>query len=578
MPSLTNELVERGIIDQNKANSLNYEIESSDKKEEELLLEKDIVPEDTLFSVKSKVLDIPLKKVVASDVPLEILELIPEDSARYYKMIPLDKKGDTVQIGMVYPKDMKARDALKFLARQGGFSYEIYLITISEFKNIIKRYRSLGGEVKQALEDLEEEEKEERPEESEGKLQKGEMQRMSEEAPVSKVVSVLLRYAVEGGASDIHIEPTQDRLKVRFRMDGVLHTSLILSLKIHSAVVARIKILSDLQIDETRVPQDGRFSTEVAGRNIDFRVSTFPTTLGEKVAIRVLDPRTRKEDFGELGLSGRNLNVIEEGSEEPEGLILASGPTGCGKSTTLYAIMEMLNEEGINIVTIEDPVEYSVEGVNQSQVKPDIGYSFAQALRHMLRQDPDVIMVGEIRDQETADLVTHAALTGHVVLSTIHTTGAIGIVPRLMDMGVEPYLLPPTLRMGVAQRLVRTLCDNCKKKVKADSDQEEFIREQVDKMPPETQKKVNLGEDIFVYEPEGCRKCNFDGYSGRTGVFEILQMTDKLADTISEDVTEAKLREASKKQEMITMEQDGIIKVLNGVTSLEEVMRVVAER
>ncbi|MEF8846910.1 MAG: GspE/PulE family protein [Candidatus Paceibacterota bacterium] len=575
MPSLTNELVERGIIDQSKANSLSYEIESSNKKEEKVLLEKDIVPEDTLFSIKSKVLDIPLKKVVASEVPLEILKLIPEDSARYYKMIPLDKDGDTIQIGMVYPKDMKARDALKFLARQGGFSYEIYLITLSEFNELIKRYRSLGGEVKQALEELETEEKE-RP--SKKELQRGEMQRMSEEAPVSKVVSVLLRYAVEGGASDIHIEPTEDRLKVRFRMDGVLHTSLILSLKIHSAVVARIKILSDLQIDETRVPQDGRFSTEVAGRNIDFRVSTFPTTLGEKVAIRVLDPRTRKEDFEDLGLRGRNLNVIKEGSQEPEGLILASGPTGCGKSTTLYAILEMLNEEGVNIVTIEDPVEYSVEGVNQSQVKPDIGYSFAQALRHMLRQDPDIIMVGEIRDKETADLVTHAALTGHVVLSTIHTTGAIGIIPRLMDMGVEPYLLPPTLRMGLAQRLIRTLCDNCKKKVKANTDQEEFIREQVSKMPSETRKRIDLGDDIFIYEPQGCRECNFDGYTGRTGVFEILQMTDALADVISEDASESKLREATKKQEMITMEQDGIIKVLDGVTTLDEVMRVVAER
>lgn len=574
MPSLTNELVERGLISQDKANSLSYEIESSDRSEEEVLLDKDIVSEDTLFSIKSKQIDIPLKKVVASEVSLEVLKLIPEDSARYYKMIPLDKKDDTVQIGIVHPKNMKARDALKFLARQGGFSYEIYLITLSDFQDLIRRYRSLGGEVKQALEELEEE-TERQPL---GRVQRGQMERMTEKAPVSKVVSVLLKYAVEGGASDIHVEPTPDRLKVRFRVDGVLHTSLILSLKIHSAVVARIKILSELQIDETRIPQDGRFSTEIAGRTIDFRVSTFPTTLGEKVAIRVLDPRTRKEEFGELGLRGRNLETIKQGSKTPEGLILASGPTGCGKSTTLYAVLEMLNEEGVNIVTIEDPVEYSVAGVNQSQVKPDIGYSFARALRHILRQDPDIIMVGEIRDKETAHLVTHAALTGHIVLSTIHTTGALGIIPRLIDMEVDSFLIPPTLRIGIAQRLVRQLCNNCKKKVEADPEQENFIRKQVGKMPPQTREGIDLGENVYIYQPQGCRECNFDGYSGRIGVFEILRMTDSLGEVISEEVSEADLNREAQKQEMVTMEQDGIIKILDGVTSLEEILRVVAEK
>jgi len=575
MPSLTNELVERGLISQDKANSISYDVESSDKSEEEILLNEDVVSEDTLFSIKAKVLDIPLKKVTASEVPSEVLKMIPEDSARYYKMIPIAKKDDTVQIGMVYPKDMKARDALKFLARQGGFSYEIYLITLSEFESLIKRYRSLGGEVKQALEELEEEEGKETPTQE---LSRGQMEKMTEKAPVSKVVSVLLKYAVEGGASDIHVEPTEDRLKVRFRVDGVLHTSLILSSKIHSAVVARIKILSDLQIDETRVPQDGRFSTKVGGRTIDYRVSTFPTTLGEKVAIRVLDPTTRKEKFNELGLRGRNLKAVKSASEEPDGLILASGPTGCGKSTTLYAIMELLNNDDVNIVTIEDPVEYSVEGVNQSQVKPDIGYSFARALRHILRQDPDIIMVGEIRDQETADLVTHAALTGHVVLSTIHTTDALGIIPRLMDMGVEPFLIPPTLSTGIAQRLVRKLCDNCKKRVKANEKQERFIRKQVEKMPSKVREKVNLGEEVYVYKPQGCRKCNFDGYSGRIAVFEVLEMTESLSEIVSEDVTEGKIKKESKKQQMVSMEQDGILKVMDGVTSLEEVLRVVAEK
>jgi len=577
MPLLTEELLKRGIISKKKATSLEYELKSSDQREEELLLDKEIVSEDTLFSLKSRVLDIPLKRVNPPEIPAEVLKLIPEDSARYYKVVPLAREDDTVQVGMVYPNDIKAQEALKFLARQGKFSYDVYLITLSNFKSIFKRYRSFRGEVKKALEEFETEVKEEKAKRPR-RPRREKMDKLVKKAPVSKVVSVLLRYAIEGEASDIHIEPTEDQLRIRFRIGGVLHTSLILPLKIHPAVVSRVKILCDLKIDETRVPQDGRFSTKVVGKKVDFRVSTFPTTLGEKVAIRVLDPTSRKKEFSSLGLRGRNLEVMNETAKVPHGLVLASGPTGCGKTTTLYALLDQLNEEKVNIVSVEDPVEYSIEGVNQSQVKPEIGYDFPQALRYILRQDPDVIMVGEIRDEETADLVTHAALTGHIVLSTLHTTGATGVIPRLIDMGVRSFLIPSTLQVALAQRLVRKLCDNCKEKVEANEKQKEIIRKQIDSLPPLAKEKVDLKKPIEIYEPRGCQKCNSEGYTGRVGVFEILEMTDDLSDMLSEEVSKSDLKKEARKQGMTTMEQDGILKVLEGITSLEEVMRISEER
>lgn len=365
-----------------------------------------------------------------------------------------------LQVGMVYPEDFKSQEALKFLARQQNFVYQVFLITSTNFNELLKQYRNLKGEVGTALEELKEEIKKEK-----GIIKTEELERLAEEAPISKIVAVILRQALEGDASDIHIEPTKEKLRVRFRFLGTLHSSIILPLKIHPAVIARIKILSNLKIDETRVPQDGRFSTKINGKNIDFRVSTFPTALGEKVALRVLDPSIGFKKFEDLGLRGRNLQAVKEAVIKPYGLILATGPTGSGKTTTLYSILQLLNKEGTNIVTLEDPIEYFLEGVNQSQIKPEIGYDFGTGLRQILRQDPNIIMVGEIRDEETASLVTNAALTGHIVLSTLHTNNSLGVIPRLIDLGVKPYLIPSTLSVAIAQRLVRTLCPECKKRL-----------------------------------------------------------------------------------------------------------------
>jgi type IV pilus assembly protein PilB len=574
--TLIQQLVKKGIVDRGKATALEFEIRETGKREEEIILERQIVDENFLFSLKSKKLKIPLKEIVTSEVPLETLGMIPEETAKHYQMIPLARKDKALEVGMVYPEDLKAQEALKFLARQGPFAYQVFLITPTTFSNLLKQYRTLKREVGRALEELETELKEKKVEVRPRTA--AEFERLAEEAPITKIVAVILRHAVEGKASDIHIEPTQEKLRIRFRLLGILHSSIFLPLRTHPAVVARIKILSNLKIDETRIPQDGRFSTKINGKSVDFRVSTFPTTLGEKVAIRVLDPTIGLKTFEELGLEKRNLRAVKRAIKSPYGLILTSGPTGCGKTTTLYAILQQLNKEGVNIVTLEDPVEYFIGGINQSQVRPEIGYDFATGLRHIVRQDPDVIMVGEIRDPETASLSIHAALTGHIVLSTIHTSNVIGVIPRLMDLGIQPYLIPPTLSLAVAQRLVRRLCDNCKKKVKPKKEIKDLILKEIDDLPPQAKKNFKIPEPLYIWEAAGCRECNNEGFAGRVGLFEVLSMTDQLSDIILKEPSEREIVKEAKRQEMIAMKQDGIIKVLNGITTIEEVLRVAEEK
>lgn len=575
MPQLIQQLVKKGILDKEKAVSLEFEISSSGKKEEDLILERGIVSESFLYGIKSEILKIPLKTdIIPEEVSLKVLELIPEESARYYQMIPLAKIDDILEVGMVSPEDLKAQEALKFLARQGKFTPKVFLITPTIFNSLLKQYRTLKREVTKALEELETEIKVEKTE-----LKPAEIERLVEEAPITKVVAVILRHAVEGKASDIHIEPTSEKLRIRFRLDGVLYSSLLLPKRIHPAVVARIKILSNLKLDETRIPQDGRFSTKINEKNVDFRVSTFPTAQGEKVAIRVLDPTEGLKGFEELGLWGRNFEVLSRAVKKPYGMILATGPTGCGKTTTLYAILNLLNREGVNICTLEDPIEYFIEGINQSQIRPEIGYDFATGLRHLVRQDPDIIMVGEIRDEESASLATHAALTGHLLLSTLHTSNALGVIPRLIDLGISPFLIPASLSISMSQRLVRKLCPDCKKKVKPSPEIRGLILKEIESLPAQIKSNLPINQkNLEIYEKNGCKKCRFEGYSGRIAVFEILEMTDELAEIILKEPSEAKIFQEAKRQGMITMKQDGIIKVLDGVTTIEEVLRVAGEK
>lgn len=564
-------LVENHLIPQETAKKVRELMKASGKKAEEILLEEKFIEEKSLFTQKSEMFKIPLREIKADGIPLKVLERIPEDSARYYKFLPLSEKDGELEIGMVYPEDAKTQEVLVFLARQGNFSYTTSLISPSVFEALLKHYRSSKGEVGKALQELEQEIGEE-------KIKGGkEEQRFVEDAPVTKMVAVILRNAVEGKASDIHIEPLKDKTRVRFRFLGQLHPSLFLPSEVHQSVIARIKILANLKIDETRIPQDGRFSTIIDGRNIDFRVATFPTTLGEKVAIRVLDPEAGIQNFEDLGLQGENLKKVKEAIKKPYGLVLVTGPTGSGKSTTLYALLKQLNQESVNIISLEDPVEYFIKGVNQSQVRPEIGYDFAQGLRQILRQDPNVIMVGEVRDKETAFLVIHAALTGHIVLSTLHANNAVGVATRLIDMGIDRYLIPTTLNLAMSQRLIRRLCDQCKEKVVAKKEIQALITKEIQEAPASFQKDVAVhmnGKELFVFQARGCKLCNNLGYSGRVAIFEILVMTEGLAEVILKEPSEAAITKEAKAQGMITLRQDGILKVLDGITTIEEVLRV----
>ncbi|MEX1026807.1 MAG: GspE/PulE family protein, partial [Candidatus Paceibacterota bacterium] len=432
-------------------------------------------------------------------IPHETLKYIPEESAQYYQVIPLSVRGGVITVGIVDPNSIEARDALNFIASKHGLEYSFVVITHQDFLNGMKQYGGLSGEVTEALSELEvemtggisedDERSVEAPRDQTDKLaQGGEIKESDtvsgsegtivEDAPVTKIVATILRYATDGGASDVHIERTRDNVRVRFRVDGDLNTSLMLPTKVHAAVVARIKILSNMRLDEKRKPQDGRFSAKIEGRQIDFRVSTFPAYYGEKVVMRILDRDSGIRGLEQIQLREPHVTAIKEAMAAPYGMILISGPTGSGKTTTLYAMLDMIDKEKKNVLSLEDPVEYNVEGVSQSQVRADIGYTFANGLRTALRQDPDVIMVGEIRDKETAQLAIHAALTGHLVLSTIHTNNAVGIIPRLVDMGIDPYLIAPTLILGMAQRLVSTMCSGAGKPKPIEGSIEVMLKEQ----------------------------------------------------------------------------------------------------
>jgi len=529
------------------------------------------IGETDVAEAKSAVAGYPVKYLQGSEIPFEVLRDIPEESARHYKIIPLGRREGYMDIGMLHPEDVSSQEALKFIASRANVPVRIFIVTPSDFQQVLRQYKSLSGEVTKAVGEFE---KEYESLGEEVKIRREEPGRIVEEAPVTKMMSVILRHAVEGRASDIHIEPTRENLRVRFRVDGVLHTSLSLPIGVHPAITTRIKVITNLKIDETRVPQDGRFHAEIAGRFIDFRVSTFPTAFGEKVAIRILDPEAGVSTLSDLGLEGGNLEKIEQAMTRPFGMILITGPTGSGKSTTLYAILQKLNEERYNIVSLEDPIEYYIPGVNQSQVRPEIGYEFATGLRHIMRQDPDIIMVGEIRDKETAALAIHAALTGHLVLSTLHTNNAIGVIPRLVDMGVDPFLIPPTLIMAIGQRLVRKLCPDSRKPVKIAGKIKEALDAELGEMPAEVRKAAEAASGSEIYQALASSICP-KGTRGRTGIFEVLTMTPDLEKIILTGPSESLIREEAKKQGMLAMRQDGAIKVLKGIIGFEELREVI---
>jgi type IV pilus assembly protein PilB len=588
--SILDILVEKKIIPREDVDEIIEEADSADITEEQVLLKRGIDPKIILKS-KGEYLDIPTKELKGSKIAGKILEYIPEESATHYRFVPIGIKDDVLEVGVVEPDNIEARDALNFISSKIGMPFKIYLISDQDFESVISMYKGLSGEVTKALSELEVELKGSKESAEEGsdeedmadssqaaaeleaasageKSGKIDDTKIIEDAPVTKIVATILRYATDGNASDIHIERTRDNVRVRFRVDGVLNTSLVLPAKIHSAVVARIKILSNMRLDEKRKPQDGRFSAKIAEHKIDFRVSSFPTYFGEKIVMRILDQEKGLKSLDDLGITTSNLNMIRDAIKHPYGLILISGPTGSGKSTTLYAMLNEMDREHQNVLSLEDPIEYNIEGMSQSQVRPEIGYTFANGLRTTLRQDPDIIMVGEIRDKETAQLAIQAALTGHLVLSTVHTNNAVGVIPRLIDMGVDPYLIAPTLILAMAQRLVRQLCPEAGKPIPVDGSIKLMIERQFADLPAKFKRDLVFGDNIYEIAPtEDCP----NGTRGRIAVMEVMQMDKDIEQIILRSGTELELAKTAREKGMLSMREDAILKAFQKLIPFEEV-------
>lgn len=512
---------------------------------------------------------VPTKSLSEIDISGKILEYIPQDSAIHYKIVPLAVKDGVLEIGAVDPNDLEARDALNFISARIGMPYKLFLISEDDFKSALEKYQGLSGEVTKVLSELDSALVEEAGEtEKQEREKEGAQAKIVEDAPVTKIVATIINYASDGKASDIHIEPTRDNVKVRFRIDGDLNTSLILPLKVHSAVVARIKILCNMRLDEKRKPQDGRFSAKIQDRRVDFRVSTFPTYYGEKIVMRILDQSQGLKSLDGLEFSEKNLAMIRRALQKPYGLVLISGPTGSGKSTTLYAMLQEVDREHRNVLSLEDPVEYSIDGVSQSQIHPEIDYTFATGLRTTLRQDPDIIMVGEIRDKETAQLAIQAALTGHLVFSTIHTNNAIGVIPRLIDMGVDPYLIAPTLVLAMAQRLVRKLCPGGGKPIPAEDSIKLMLDKQFEDLPAQFKKEIPFGKEVYEILPTP--EC-LTGTQGRTAVIEVFEMDKDIEAAVLKSVGEPELYKVIRSKGMLSMKEDAIIKAMQRLIPFEEI-------
>jgi len=570
-------LVEAGQLDRGVGARVLAAAEKRGIAADRVLYEENLVSETEVIKAKSAALGMPYKPLTIKDIDAELMGLIPAETARTYRVIPISRRDNLLIIGAEYPNDAKTQAALRFIAKEQRVDLGLYVVGPSLVDAVLKKYSPFLDEINSALMALQASGRfGARRARSEGLVTlEGDRTVVAGEAPIIKIVTKFLEEAVREGASDIHFESGRTQLRVRFRIDGQLKEVAALPFEIHAPVISRLKILAKLKIDETRVPQDGRFRAEIFDREVDFRVATFPTPFGEKVALRVLDPAVGLKGLSDLGVSEYNAAILTEAIKKPYGEILVTGPTGSGKTTTLYALMQILNKEDVNIVSLEDPVEYSIQGVNQSQVKPEIGYTFASGLRQILRQDPDVIMIGEIRDRETAELATHAALTGHIVLSTLHTNNAIGVLPRLIDLDVPPFLLSSTINLMAAQRLLGRLCAHCRQPIeKPDPQILALVQREIETLPSSLKKRY---QKITFYRAPGCAQCGGRGHLGRIAVMELFKMTPELSDLISAGLTETKLIEVARQQAMVTMRQDGLMKAIDGLLTIEEVLRETAD-
>lgn len=528
---------------------------------EKILIDNNWAIDEQIIKAKSELLNIPFVEILKQKIPTEVLSKIPEPVARHYNLIPFSLENNYLSVAMADPLDLQV---IEFLEAKSGYQIKPkYALPKDINKAIDDQYSSsIDTEVRAALKETQIETRE--IEESLKDMSK--VDEVIRDAPVARIVSTTLEFAVKSRASDVHIEPGEEKTRIRYRIDGVLQERVILPLKVTEAVVSRIKILSNMKIDEKRIPQDGRFGIKVADQEVDLRVSTLPTTHGEKVVIRLLRKGGGIPSFLDLGLGGTALKRFEENLTRPHGIILVTGPTGSGKSTTLSSALSKLNSVKVNIITLEDPVEYAVPGVNQVQVNPAAGLTFASGLRSILRQDPNIIMVGEIRDSETAELAVQSALTGHLVLSTLHTNSSAGALPRLLDMGVEPFLIASSMNIAMAQRLCREICPKCKEKVKDDKILVDEVKKELGNLYP--------SKAVAFYKGKGCSECNNTGYTGRIGIFEVLKVSEKIGQMILSHASAGEIEKQAVSEGMIRMKQDGYFKVINGLTTVEEVLRV----
>ena len=551
---------------------------------EEVLVSGGMTKAD-ISTLKAEYYGMEMRDLAGAKVAADVLKYIPEESAQHYQIAPLGVVDHVLEVGIVDPDLTQARDAVQFIASKLGMPFRLFLISQTDFDQILIQYQNLSGEVTQALSELTEGTSkaaldEGTPPESVSSTdshehveqEEGGESKIVEDAPVTKIVAVILKHAVEGHASDVHIEHTGDKVRVRFRVDGVMYTSLILPTNVHSAIVARIKILAQLKLDEKRKPQDGRFSAKMDGKKVDFRVSTFPAYYGEKVVMRILDIGRGIITLDMMGLSPGHLALVKDAIRTPYGLILITGPTGSGKSTTLYSMLNELDREKRNVISLEDPVEYNIPGVNQSQVRPEIGYTFANGLRSILRQDPDIIMVGEIRDKETAQLAVQAALTGHLVFSTLHTNNAAGVIPRLIDMEVDPYLIAPTLILAMGQRLLRTMCPESKSPIPLTESMRMMIDKQFSDLPESVRSTIAIPDHVYEAVPSPI--CP-SGTKGRTPVMEFLKMDRDLEHVVLTNPVEQAVYEAARAKGMLTMKDDALKKAFEGIIPFEEINNIV---
>ncbi len=571
-------LLDSDLISKTDLEKISKKAEKEKKDLGELLIKEGKISENDLYRLQAHILGIPFVNLEKEKIDLKILSYIPEPIAKSYNIVSFKKMGNELEVAMLDPQDLKAID---FIKKKSNLKILPRLTTRDSIKNALQQYhKSLKAEFGEII-------KEDAAAITPLKIKEkttdaSELKKIAKELPVIRIVDTLLKHAIIQRASDIHIEPMEKEILVRYRIDGILHDAMSLPPDIADAVIARIKILSNLKLDEKRLPQDGRFKTETPEEKISFRVSILPVYNGEKAVLRILHENAKGFTLEKLGFHGEQLDIVHKAIKRPHGMILATGPTGCGKTTTLYTILDILNTPGVNISTIEDPIEYQIPRINQTQVKPGIGFTFATGLRSLVRQDPDVIMVGEIRDQETAALAVNAALTGHLVLSTLHTNSAAGAIPRLLDMGAESFLVASTLNVIIAQRLLRQLTPE-RESYKLNKKELSELGEEIDLdrmlqilKDSKAIKPGDTWETINFHKPKPTEE-NPDGYKSRVGIHEVLQVTETIKELIVKNASSDQIEAQAKKEGMLTMFEDGILKCVQGLTSLEEVFRVTRE-